>query len=258
MMLELDGQNLMFIGLLVNILHTISIIYILSNLNSIQRKMKLIDKLETDIQLKVKKMSVIKKKDGIVATYIKECQRHCSGKVSKYDDYNYRVYIEFFDYKQPYTINVINKLDPDNGWYSCLDVKIEEDVRDTKHINVISEKDYNNCKHMLDSRNILCLLKIETIYNDTYFIVTKCKTQLKVLIRNMIYEDEKYYKMIKPILIENVKCLDEAETNMIMAFNLRFEDNIDYDIRTFIGAESEMMEEFLSFFENHPEYKKND
>lgn len=255
MVLEVNERSIL---LILSILHTISIIYMLLSINIMQKKMKLLDKLENDMKMKKKKMSIIKKYNGIVAKYIKECQRHCTGKVLKYDNDNYRVYIEFFDYRQPYTIDIINKLDPDNGWYSCLDVEIEEDVRDIKYMNMISENEFNKLKNMLDSKNVLCLLKVQTIYNDIYYIVTKCKTQLKILIRNMIYEDEKYYKMIKPLLVENAKLLDEAETNMICAFNIRFEDNIDNDIRAFIGVEKEIMEEFMNFFENHPEYKKND
>lgn len=258
----ISTNMVLIIGFIISLLHTISIIYLLSIVFIIKNKLKILYDLEDKINSYKAKMNKIYKNNGIVAKYIKECSRHCSGKVKEYDYNNYRVFIEFFDYRQPYTVDVINKSDPDNGWFSVMDIEIEDDVRDVKFMPAIKEIQYHSYEDMLNTRNILCLLHVVTIYDDDYFIVTKCKTQLKVHIKKMLDDNGVYYKSIEPLIIQHSKLLDEAEENMLTSFSIRFDESydVDNDIRSFTGTESDMIDEFHNFFNNHPDYKikKND
>lgn len=252
-----DSVNmLVIIGISISVLHTICLLYLFNIVSVLSRKIKILDDLELRKKQNDAKVDLIKKNGGIVAKYVKECRRHCCGKIKEYN--NYKVYVEFFDYKIPYTVDEVNKYDPDNGWYSIDDVMIEDDVRDYHYLHLISKKEYMRYKVMLDCNNVLVLVKINTIYGETYYLIGKSKVQVKMYIKKLLENTGMYYRSIVPLDVIDVRLIDEAEKNIVSAFSLRFQDTVDVDnnIKLFVGEENEMLDEFHIFLENHVEYKK--
>jgi hypothetical protein len=254
-----EENMLVIIGISISVLHTICLLYLFYVVNVLCRKIKILDDLELRKKQNEEKVDLIKKNGGIVAKYVKECRRHCCGRVREYSmNGNCKVYVEFFDYKLPYTVDEINKDDPDNGWYSIDEVMIEEDVRDYYYLHLISKKEYMRYKDMLDCKNVLVLVKVETIYGETYYLIGKSKVQVKMYIKKLLESSGIYYRSIVPLDVMDVKLIDEAEENMVISFSFRFEDTFDVDnnVRMFVGEEEDMRDEFHMFLENHMEYKK--
>lgn len=236
------------------------LLFILFKLNNLQKDTN-IDFIKNMYNTRKKKIEAIKNNNNVCVKYVKSGGRHFTAVVKEFDIINNRARINFHDCVLPYIIDCENLEDRDNGWVSIDKLFTYDDIKngtikDPLFTFPISMEEYSSFKHNLYSKNVLFLLKIETIRGKTFFQIGKSVKSLIETIKSIQkqYTGEKLSKIV-PIDSVAVNDIKEAEYNLLTSFDLRFEasDNFEY-MNIYHGDEHEMLEEFNTFFKNHPQY----
>ena len=238
------------------------LLFILFKINNLQKNTNL-DFIKNIYNTRKNKIEEIKNNNNLCVKYLKSGGRHFSAVVKEFDIINNRARINFHDCVLPYIIDCENLDDRDNGWvsidklYTYNDIK-NGTIKDPLFTFPISMEEYASFKINLYNKNVLFLLKIETIRGKTFYQVGKSTKSLIETIKSIqkhYSELSTYLSKIIPIDTMVVNDIKEAEFNLATSFDIRFNQSEDFEfMNVYHGEEHEMLEEFNSFFTNHPQY----